>query len=181
MEYDITDPNKIRKHNEPQIGVPDDPRGQQPFYICPVFLYPIQSYQPPNNELIQINSNYQNTFAIMNYNQNEIPNEPSNLKSRKQIYGKGFEHQRLKALAHYNEPFDHLEIYELLGRPNKARINEIGEEYNIRFRKEIKTKEYPKFTRNHRRNKSLGVWFFNDCDSEVKSWLKEIGSIDKSN
>ena len=97
--------------------------------------------------------------------------------SKKNIYGHGLESQRLNKLPHYNQPFDKLEILIKLGRPNKRKMNELGEMYNENFREEIEKRIYPKYGRNEKRSMSLSVWFFEDHKEYIIPWLKKKGEI----
>lgn len=179
MNYTIIDPNKIYNCNNQQYYIIYNSSQKQSECSLPFFIYPIEFNQSLNNDPTQNKTNNQmNQNTIINISDNN--NNIYKIYSKKEIYGKGNEAQKLKKLPHFNEPFEDLEMYILLGRPDKKRINEIGEEYNIRFRNEIKEGLYPKFSRSQKRNKALAVWFFEDCKTNVKSWLKEIGLIDKS-
>lgn len=134
------------------------PSQDQMFRVLPVFCYQI-----PFNQ----------TFV------NQPLNEPK-LKiksSKKEIYGKGLEFQKLKKLPHFGQPFDDLEMFIRLGRPDKQTINDLGKKYNEHFSNEIRDQILPKFGRNQSRNKTLGIWFFEDCKEHIIPWLKEIGYI----
>lgn len=103
------------------------------------------------------------------------PNGPKG--SKKEIYGKGYEHNKLLNLSHYNEPFEDRHLYKALGSPNKDDLLLLGKMYNERFCLEIKLKKYPKFKRDHSRRKDLAYWFLDDNSEIVIPWLIEIRKI----
>lgn len=172
--------NIINKENNINYDLhSNDTSSSQITYYLPIFVYPIQINQEFSNKMKehdtekQINQN-QILLCSKNSNIYDFINK-NYIKSKKEIYRKGSEHQKLSKLPHFNEPYDDLEIFKILGRPDKSRINEIGENYNDHFRKEIKDGLYPKFGRDQKRNKALAVWFFEDCKTHIISWLKESG------
>lgn len=99
-------------------------------------------------------------------------------QSRKIIYGKGFESERLRMLPHFNQPYKHIEMFIRLGMPSKSKINFLGQKYNEHFEKEIKELNYPLFGRDQKRNKTLAIWFFEDNKYIIIPWLREIGVIE---
>lgn len=99
------------------------------------------------------------------------------VKTRKNIYGKGPEFERLKKLPHFNQPYQNIEMFLRLGKPNKFAINQLGEKYNLRFANEIKELKLPLFGRDQKRNKSLAIWFFEDHKNVIIPWLRSIMEI----
>lgn len=121
----------------------------------------------------------ENQLPINNLISSNIKSLQINKKSKKTIYKKGPEFQRLLSNPHYGESYENLEIYNRLGKPGKKDIMELGEEYNKHFKMQIENHIYPKFGRDQKRNKALAIWFFEDCKRFIIPWLNEIGSIDK--
>ncbi|KAK8892932.1 hypothetical protein M9Y10_030184 [Tritrichomonas musculus] len=99
------------------------------------------------------------------------------VKTRKNIYGKGLEFERLKKLPHFNQPYQNIEMFLRLGKPNKFTINLLGEKYNLQFANEIKELKLPLFGRDQKRNKSLAIWFFEDHKNVIIPWLRSIMEI----
>lgn len=100
--------------------------------------------------------------------------ESQKCTTRKMFYGKGPEIERLRNVPHFREPYENLEMFIRLGKPDKATINEIGEKYNEYFHDDIKNKICPKFGRDQKRNKSLAIWFFEDNKHIIIPWLEGI-------
>lgn len=91
--------------------------------------------------------------------------------SRRIMYGKGPENQRLRQSPHFQQPIENTEMYNLLGKPDKIFLNKLGERYNERFHQSIKKKLLPKYGRDQKRSKYLAVWFFEDYKHIIYPWL----------
>ena len=95
-------------------------------------------------------------------------------KSRKEIYGKGCEAQKLaKNYPRYQEDYKNCQVYIGFNKPDQSFYVNLGEEYNIRYQKLIKCKRMPKFNRDIKRNMGLAVWFFEDLLPDIRPWLVE--------
>ena len=111
----------------------------------------------------------------MNYPQMTIRSEQR--RSRRDIYGTGFEHQKLQSMPHFGQPFRHLRFFIQLGSPKLSWFKTIGKMYNEHFHKEIALRQIPKFSRNHSRRLDLAYFFIDDQKSIILPWLKEIGQV----
>lgn len=111
----------------------------------------------------------------MHYPQMTIHSEQR--RSRRDIYGSGFEHQKLQNMPHFGQPFKHLRFFIQLGSPKLSWLKTIGKMYNEHFHKEIALRQIPKFSRNHSRRHDLAYFFIDDQKSIILPWLKEIGKI----
>lgn len=141
----------------------------------PIVLNPlIVNFGNQGNYVTQINNTlFQPIFSI-NPNVEQLQDI---IGTKKFKYGNGEETQKLRRLPHYGQPYNKLEIYIKLGRPNKNKMLKLGDKYNEYFNKEIKEQIYPKFGRNEKRNMSLAVWFFEEHKDYIIPWLKKIGEI----
>ena len=56
-------------------------------------------------------------------------------------------------------------------------IEKIGQQYNKDFQAAIKAGLFPKFKRIHKRNKGVGIWFFEEvlCNHypQIQPWLSK--------
>ena len=91
---------------------------------------------------------------------------------KKDIIVNGPEVKKMKAnCSHYNENFLECKVYKGSKEKNHKFFNQLGSEYNNHFKEMIKYKEMPKFTRYHKRNFGLAVWFFEDNLPKIYNWL----------
>lgn len=126
-------------------------------------------YQTINSNLQIIKGNQPNKIII---NTNE--------KKRKtrENYGNGPESEYLKKnFPHYKEPYSNCDVFIRLGKPNKKSMISLGEQYNDKFKKEIKSNLLPEFSRYHKRNYGIAVWFFQDIFNYIFPWLRESGKL----
>ena len=94
------------------------------------------------------------------------------VNDRSQIYGHGCESNRRRTRScHYKQPYDDLQVYVLLKRPNKEYLIELGAKFNSKFR------DGPIFGRDQKRSKEEAAWFFEDHKKIVSPWLKGLGII----
>lgn len=149
--------------------------------ILPSILNNFQTYQQ-NNDYNQRGiyfSQFGGSYILSSteINQRIQQNSKNEIHSRKNIYGKGPEIKRMMMLPHFRQPVANLEMFHYLGKLEKNEINDLGSKYNIQFQEEIKGKNYPRFKREHKRNKNLAIWFFEDIKHLIIPWLKELGLI----
>lgn len=138
-------------------------------------------YEGEKNNFINLyesedNEDAMNSFPKFNEVENTIQEIPYNINFKGKLrtnYGKGPEFEKLNKYMHYKQPYEKCHAYLALGKPNKLFFNKLGEEYNKDFKLFILSKMLPKFTRNHKRNFGLAVWFFEDLFPFIYPWLKE--------
>lgn len=98
-------------------------------------------------------------------------------RKKKTNYRSGPETVKLKKNPHYNQSYESCNIYKILGNPSKKLLVEIGENYNIKFCREISSGEMKKFSRDQKRNMGLAVWFLEEVFSQssiFRSWISSL-------
>ena len=139
------------------------------------FSQPLIKYDKYAKCLKSLNNNQMIEFFNKS---NSVHNDINFIKTKKYIYGRGAEAQKMRKLPHFGEPYQKLEMFLKLGKPRKKEIIKLGEMYNDYFKQEIKDLIYPKFGRNQKRSISLAIWFFEDHKEYIIPWLKQNKLID---
>lgn len=114
-----------------------------------------------------------------NPNQLGVPVIPLDCqKGKKKIYGRGSEVEKLKRRnADYlsKEDYRKLEVFKGLGSPTKKFINELGVEYNLKFKEKIDIGEMDRYGRDQKRNLKCAVIFFQKRLPKIYFFLVDHG------
>lgn len=91
---------------------------------------------------------------------------------RKLQSGFGEETKKLQSHMDYRVPYYNCFVYPLLKNLKNEELKKLGTDYNEHFKKEIKARQLPKFSRTEKRNKGIAIWFFEHVRHTVYGWLQ---------